>query len=250
MNGLQCVGIIGTGSCLPGVVPAAIPRQRGGVDRSSAQGLAAAAARRALDSAGVAPEQLSHVVVAGCAHGRPQHGVAALVRRLTGADRAAAFDADAEYGGFVRALTMAEGLLRGEAAGACALVVGVGAGAGAVVLGPVPRGRGTISTSLLTGGGIGAAVNDVLSRAGVTAGAVRHLLAEAGAGQEGADAGGEGAAYVPVALDRVSRRGLLGEGDVVLLCGTGSGGTVGCSLLRWAGTGTDQPWASTHACSF
>jgi 3-oxoacyl-[acyl-carrier-protein] synthase III len=234
MDGLPSVGIIGTGACVPGTASVPIPRQRGGTDQRSAPAIAAAAARRALDTAGLAPQGLSHVVVAACARGAEQPD-AAGVRQLIGAGRAAAFDTTALYGGFVHALTMAEGVLRAEPPTAYALVVGVGKGAGAVVLGPVPRGRGTISTSLLTGSDLGAAFDDALTRAGVARQQVRHVLVE------------EPAVSVPVALDRLSRQGLLADGDIVALCGWDRGGTVGCGLVRWAGAQAAGIWAPAKA---
>ncbi|MBV9026881.1 MAG: hypothetical protein JO362_24480 [Streptomycetaceae bacterium] len=239
MDGLPSVGIISTGAYCADEVPVGIPRQRGGADRRAAPVLAAAAARRAIDAAGVAPEQLSCVVVAACVSDGAQRAVAIDVRRLIGANQATAFDANMAYGGFVHALTMAEGLLRREPVGAYALVVGTGvrADAGAVVLGPVPRGRGTISTSLLTGGDVAAAVGDVLKRAGVARQEVRHMLVQ------------EPVVSVPVALDRLCRQGRLGDGDIVVICAVGGGGSIGCGLLRWAGTRAGRPWTLTERCS-
>jgi 3-oxoacyl-[acyl-carrier-protein] synthase III len=245
MDGLPSVGIIGTGSYFADAVPVGIPRQRGGADRRSAPALAAAAARRAVDVAGLAPERLSYVVATSGIPGGPWRAVASGVRHLIGAHQAtafdvnAAFDTNAAYGGFVQALTMAEGVLRGEPVGAYALVVGMGAGAeaGAVVLGPVPRGRGMISTSLLVEGDVTLAVSDVLKRAGVARPEVRHVLVQ------------EPAVSVPVALDRLSKQRLLDDGDVVVVCDRGSGGSVGCGLLRWAGMSAAYAWAPAVSCS-
>ena len=47
--------------------------------------------------------------------------------------------------------------------------------------------------------------------------------------------GNVGSASVPVALDDADRRGLLAEGDLVLLAGFGGGMSVGTSLVRWSG---------------
>jgi 3-oxoacyl-[acyl-carrier-protein] synthase III len=235
MDGLPSVGIIGTGSYFADAVPVGIPRQRGGADRRSAPALAAAAARRAVDAAGLAPEQLSYVVATSGIPGGPQRAVASGVRHLIGAHQATDFDTNTAYGGFVQALTMAEGVLRGEPVGAYALVVG--AGAGAVVLGPVPRGRGMISTSLLVEGDVALAVSDVLKRAGVARPEVRHLLVQ------------EPTVSVPVALDRLSKQRLLDDGDVVVVCDRGDGGSVGCGLLRWAGMSAAYAGAPAVSCS-
>jgi 3-oxoacyl-[acyl-carrier-protein] synthase III len=137
---------------------------------------------------------------------------------------------------------MAEGVLHAEPVGAYALVVGadVGAGAGAVVLGPVPRGRGTISTSFLTKGDVADAVSDVLKRAGAARQEVRHVLVQ------------ESVASVPVALDHVRRQGRLDDGDTVVVCGVEGDGSIGCALLRWAGVSAwraGHPWTTTESCS-
>jgi 3-oxoacyl-[acyl-carrier-protein] synthase III len=244
MDGLPSIGIISTGAYCADEVPTVIPRQRGGVDRRSAPALAAAAARRAVDAAEVAPEQLSYVVAAACVSGGARRAVAADARQLIGAHQAIAFDANTAYGGFVHALTMAEGVLHAEPVGTYALVVGAdvgaGAGAGAVVLGPVPRGRGTISTSLLTKGDIADAVSDVLKRAGVARQDVRRVLVQ------------ESVASVPVALDRLRRQGRLDDGDAVVVCDAEGDGSIGCALLRWAGASAwraGRPSTLTESCS-
>jgi 3-oxoacyl-[acyl-carrier-protein] synthase III len=240
MDGLPSVGIISTGAYCADEAPTVIPRQRGGADRRSAPALAAAAARRAVDAAEVAPGQLSYVVAAACVPGGARRAVAADVRQLIGAHQATAFDANTAYGGFVHALTMAEGVLHAEPVGTYALVVGADAGAGAVVLGPVPRGRGTISTSFLTKGNAADAVSDVLKRAGAARQEVRHVLVQ------------ESVASVPVALDRLCRQGRLDDGDTVVVCGAEGGGSIGCALLRWAGASawrSGRPWMPAGSCS-
>ncbi|SFW85462.1 3-oxoacyl-ACP synthase III family protein [Amycolatopsis australiensis] len=178
------IGIIGTGSYLPDrVVPNAEIAPAAGVDaawierktgirerRHAAPGqatsnLAAIAADRALLAAGLSPDDVDHIVVATSTPDHPQPATASLVQHLIGARSASAADVNAVCSGFVYALAMAHGLLRGRAGGH-ALVIGAdiysrildvrdrrtailfGDGAGAVVLGPVPAGGGIIGTRL------------------------------------------------------------------------------------------------------
>ncbi|MFI1524618.1 3-oxoacyl-ACP synthase III family protein [Kitasatospora cineracea] len=189
MSGQQAIGIISTGSYLPaevigneeiargaGVTAEWIERKTGIRQRRRAapheatSDLAAAAARSALAEAGLDPEQISLVVVATSTPDHPQPATASIVQSLIGATNAAAFDVNAVCSGFVFALTAAERMLRGEPEGSYALVIGAdvysrildysdrktailfGDGAGAAVLGRVPAGQGTLSTSLLTRG--------------------------------------------------------------------------------------------------
>ncbi|MFF6790342.1 3-oxoacyl-(acyl-carrier-protein) synthase III [Streptomyces filamentosus] len=183
------IGILGTGSFLPeqvvtneeiarstGVTDEWIVRKTGirerrrADDRHATSDLAARAARRALDQAGIRPEDVAYVVVATSTPDHPQPATASIVQHLIGAVDAAAFDVNAVCSGFVYAMTVAERMLRGADEGRHALVIGAdiysrildysdrktailfGDGAGAVVLGPVPEGRGVLETSLLTRG--------------------------------------------------------------------------------------------------
>ncbi|MFF3485603.1 3-oxoacyl-ACP synthase III family protein [Streptomyces sp. NPDC002701] len=177
------VGVLGTGSCLPGNVvtneevgtPAGVTpewiAQRTGIrarrwakpdDVTSS--LAATAARTALADAGIGVGDLSLIVVATSTPDSPQPPTAAVVAAELGVPPGTpAFDMNAVCSGFVFALATAERMLHGTPGHA--LVVGAdiysrildpadrrtailfGDGAGAVVLGPVRR-RGVIATRL------------------------------------------------------------------------------------------------------
>ncbi|GHH83797.1 3-oxoacyl-[acyl-carrier-protein] synthase 3 [Kitasatospora indigofera] len=189
MNDQHAIGIISTGSYLPanvvdneevarraGVTAQWIERKTGIRQRRRAASfeatsdLAAAAARCALAQAGLDPERISLILVATSTPDHPQPATASIVQSLIGARNAAAFDVNAVCSGFVFALTAAERMLRAEPEDSYALVIGAdvysrildhsdsktailfGDGAGAVVLGRVPAGQGTLSSSLLTRG--------------------------------------------------------------------------------------------------
>lgn len=132
--------------------------------------LAVAAARRALESAGVAPEELELIVVGTVTADMPMPSCAALVQAKLGARRAFAFDVAAACSGALYALSVADQFIRtGQVKRA--LVVGAdlmsrilnwedrntcvlfGDGAGALVLAPSedPE-RGLLSTHLYTDG--------------------------------------------------------------------------------------------------
>ncbi|MFI1568561.1 3-oxoacyl-ACP synthase III family protein [Streptomyces sp. NPDC020490] len=188
---MQSIGITGVGSYLPetvisneeiahdaGVTDEWIVRKTGIRERRRAapheatSDLAAAAAREALDRAGLTADRLAYVVVATSTPDHPQPATAALVQDRIGAHRAAAFDVNAVCSGFVYALKTVEKLLAGAGPGEQrhGLVIGAdlysrildygdrrtaalfGDGAGAVVLGPVPAGRGLRHVSLATRG--------------------------------------------------------------------------------------------------
>lgn len=183
------IGIISTGSYLPStsVVNAEIAGQAGvtaewierktgirtrrrAAPHEATSDLAAVAAMRALDQAGLTAGQLSHVVVATSTPDHPQPATASIVQYRIGASNAAAFDLNSVCSGFAYALAVTERLLRAEPGDKYALVIGAdiysrildysdratailfGDGAGAVVLGPVPEGRGILATELLTRG--------------------------------------------------------------------------------------------------
>ncbi|WP_258314643.1 3-oxoacyl-ACP synthase III family protein [Streptomyces sp. Act143] len=188
------IGIIATGSYLPATVAhndevgaaagvtaewierkTGIRRRHRAAPHEATSDLAAQAARRALDQAGLTADQITYVVVATSTPDHPQPATAAIVTDLIGARRAAAFDVNSVCSGFMFALTAADRMLRAEprdasGQGPYALVIGAdiysrildpadrrtailfGDGAGAVVLGPVPAGTGGITTSLTTRG--------------------------------------------------------------------------------------------------
>lgn len=183
--GTETVGILGTGSCLPGNVvtneevgaPAgvtdewivrktAIRERRWAKPDEATSGLAATAARLALADAGVRAEDVSLVVVATSTPDSPQPPTATAVATELGVPSGTpAFDLNAVCSGFVFALTTAERMVRGT--GGYAVVVGAdiysrtldptdrrtvvlfGDGAGAVVIGP-GQGRGVLATRLAT----------------------------------------------------------------------------------------------------
>lgn len=181
---MSAVGIVGTGSYLPPVtvpndlvaVPAGVTpewiesrtaireRRHARPDQASSD-LAAHAAQRALDQAGVPASEVSCVVVATSTPDHPQPATASIVQHLIGADDAGALDVNAVCSGFVYALAVASGLLDSRRRRPYALVIGVdiysrildrtdrrtavlfGDGAGAALLGPVPSGHGLIATA-------------------------------------------------------------------------------------------------------
>ncbi|QYY44580.1 ketoacyl-ACP synthase III [Aneurinibacillus thermoaerophilus] len=132
--------------------------------------MAVAAARQALDKAGIAPEEIDLIIVATITPDMFFPSTACLVQERLGAKRAAAFDLSAACSGFlygtsVAAQFIANGLYR------YALVIGVenlskivdwtdrntcvlfGDGAGAALLGPVEDGMGFLSFELGADGG-------------------------------------------------------------------------------------------------
>jgi 3-oxoacyl-[acyl-carrier-protein] synthase-3 len=122
--------------------------------------MAAAAARRALEAAGLSAPDLDMILVATVSPDRPVPGCAPAVQRKLGADEIPAFDLAAACAGFVYGLSIADQFIATGAA-RCVLVVGVellsrkldyqdrttcvlfGDGAGAVVLGPADCAIGT-----------------------------------------------------------------------------------------------------------
>ena len=187
-SSMATIGILSTGSHLParivgndeiagpaGVSADWIVRKTGIVERRRAavheasSDLAAAAALRALEQAGLSPRQVEYVVVATSTPDHPQPATASIVQHLIGAEGAGAFDVNAVCSGFVYALMVTERLLRGDGGG-YGVVIGVdiysrildysdrktavlfGDGAGAVVLGPVPDGGGLTDALLVNRG--------------------------------------------------------------------------------------------------
>ncbi|WP_328870923.1 ketoacyl-ACP synthase III [Streptomyces sp. NBC_00287] len=184
---MTTVAVLGTGAHVPErVVPnneagagagvdgswilrkTAIRERRWAAPDEATSDLATAAARAALDSAGITADQLSVIVVATSTPDRPQPPTAAYVQHRLGARDAAAFDLNAVCSGAVFALATAEAAL--ARSGGCALVVGAdvysrildpadrrtvvlfGDGAGAMVLGPARRGGGIRHCALHTFG--------------------------------------------------------------------------------------------------
>ncbi len=135
--------------------------------------LAVKAAQRALDAAGLTPEDIDLIVVATSTPDLTFPATATLVQQKLGITRGAAFDMQAVCSGFVYALGTADSCLK-NGIGTRALVIGAetfsrildwsdrttcvlfGDGAGAVVLEAVPAdeagGRGVLSSSLRADG--------------------------------------------------------------------------------------------------
>ncbi len=167
---MQDVRILGTGAYVPDrivsndevgapagvdsnwiITKTAFRERRWAADHEATSDLATAAARAALESAGITPAQLSVIVVATSTPDRPQPPTASYVQQNLGATGAAAFDVNAVCSGEIFALSAAENLLARK--GGHALVIGAdiysrilnpadrrtvvlfGDGAGAIVLG-------------------------------------------------------------------------------------------------------------------
>ncbi|MBI2458465.1 MAG: beta-ketoacyl-ACP synthase 3, partial [candidate division NC10 bacterium] len=132
--------------------------------------LGARAARRALESAGVAAGEVDLLILATSSPDSIQPPTACHVQREIGAWRAAVVDVNAVCTGFVYGLSMASDMMRGNPAYRTALVVGAeaysrilnwedrttcvifGDGAGAAVLRPVEAGFGVLSSYLRADG--------------------------------------------------------------------------------------------------
>ncbi|MEW2068164.1 ketoacyl-ACP synthase III [Streptomyces sp. NPDC007346] len=179
------VSILGTGSYVPSRVitnddvgstagvddewivrKTGIHERRYGKDDEATSDLAAAAARAALENAGVSVADLSLIIVATSTPDSPQPPTATVVAELLQTpSTAAAFDLNSVCSGFVYALSAARSMIAG---GGYALVIGAdmysritdptdprtrvlwGDGAGAVVLGPATGRRAVTATRLLT----------------------------------------------------------------------------------------------------
>lgn len=179
------IGILGTGSYVPERVvtnedihhlvpdaPAewilgktAIVTRRWAADHEATSDLAAQAARRALESAGLPVERIDHLIVSTSTGDFPQPPTATVVQHLIGATGAACLDINVVCAGFVYGLELARALVAASP-GSCALVIGadlysrildfgdrrtsvlLGDGAGAAVVGEVPAGRGFVDVDL------------------------------------------------------------------------------------------------------
>ncbi|PTM59102.1 beta-ketoacyl-ACP synthase III [Desmospora activa] len=181
---MKSVGIIGTGACLPEkvltnadleklvdtsdewIVSRTGIRERRIADENQASSdLAVEAARRALDSAGLAPSDLDLIIVATVTPDMSFPATACLVQDQLGADRAATFDLSAACTGFLYGVATATQFIQ-TGLYQHALVIGVdclskimdftdrntcvlfGDGAGAAVLGAVDEGSGFLSFEL------------------------------------------------------------------------------------------------------
>jgi 3-oxoacyl-(acyl-carrier-protein) synthase III len=167
----------------------AIRERRWAAPGQATSDLATAAARAAMQSAGITAEQLSMIAVATSTPDRPQPPTAAYVQRNLGASSTAAFDVNAVCSGTVFALSAVGSVILRR--GGYALVIGAdtysrilnpadrrtvvlfGDGAGAMVLGPTTQGPLLRHVALHTFG----ALSDLIQ---VPAGGSRQPLDEAG----------------------------------------------------------------------
>ncbi|MFC5286614.1 3-oxoacyl-ACP synthase III family protein [Actinokineospora guangxiensis] len=181
----MAIGILGTGSYVPqrivtnediaALVPDATPEwilsrtgiqtRRWAADDEATSDLAAHAARRALEHAGLAVGRIDHLIVSTSTGDFPQPPTATVVQDLLGASEAACLDINVVCAGFVYGLELARGLIAANP-GTHALVIGadlysrildfgdrrtsvlLGDGAGAAVVGAVPDGRGFLDVDL------------------------------------------------------------------------------------------------------
>jgi 3-oxoacyl-[acyl-carrier-protein] synthase-3 len=143
--------------------------------------MAAAAARRALEQAGLEAQALDMIIVATVTGDMPMPATAAFVQQKLGAVRCPAFDLSAACAGFLFGLSIADQFVRSGQMRHI-LVVGVellsrvldwsdrttcvlfGDGAGAAIVGPAEeqddaaRPRGILSTSIMTDGSLAPAL--------------------------------------------------------------------------------------------
>ncbi|MCW2791003.1 MAG: 3-oxoacyl-[acyl-carrier-protein] synthase [Nocardioides sp.] len=142
-QGAQHAAILGVGSYRPArVVPnsevvdaidssdewiqqrSGIKTRRWAGPEESVQMMAVAAARKALDRAGIDPRQIDTVVVATVSHMLQTPAVATAIAHELGTDQAAAFDISAACAGFCHGVSMAADFVRAGSAGHV-LVIGV-----------------------------------------------------------------------------------------------------------------------------
>lgn len=101
-----------------------IKQRRWATDEETIPMMSVAAARQAMDQAGVSGEQIDCVVVATISHLMFTPAVATLVAHELGTNKAAAFDISAACAGFSYGLAVASDLVKSGSAG-YALVIGV-----------------------------------------------------------------------------------------------------------------------------
>jgi 3-oxoacyl-[acyl-carrier-protein] synthase III len=128
-----------------------------------------AAAKKAIESAGLKPDDIELIVCATTTPDQIMPSTGALIQAQLGANNAAGMDVFAACSGFLYGLTMVESMIRTEQI-KYALVIGAevltkyvdytdrstcvifGDGAGAAVLGPVNSGRGILATKIKSDG--------------------------------------------------------------------------------------------------
>ncbi len=141
-------------------------------DNTTASTLATRAAWKALQAAGIKPEQIDLILVATVTGDMPFPSAACIVQKNLGALQAPALDLGAGCTGFIYGLKMAEALIKSEQA-KIVLLIGVeiltkitdwtdrntcvlfGDGAGAVLLKGTPEKKGILGTFLAADGRLG-----------------------------------------------------------------------------------------------
>ncbi|MBO0842330.1 MAG: ketoacyl-ACP synthase III [Nocardioides sp.] len=101
-----------------------ITERRWATDDETVQMMSVAAARKALDAAGLAPEQIDCVIVSTVSHFKQTPSAAALIADELGCDHPAAFDISAACAGFCHGISMASDFVRGGSS-RHVLVIGV-----------------------------------------------------------------------------------------------------------------------------
>jgi len=185
----RAIGLLGTGSYLPERVVSnediaamtpdataewilrktAIRSRRFVAEHEATSDLAAAAARAALEHAGLSVDRVDYLIVSTSTGDFPQPPTASVVQQLIGAQNAACLDVNVVCAGFVYGLELARGLVATHP-GTRALVVAAdvysrildftdrrtcalfGDGAGAAVVGEVAEGYGILDIDLGTNG--------------------------------------------------------------------------------------------------
>lgn len=142
-----------------------IEERRIAEDSMKTSDMAYEAARKAIDNAGISPEEIDLILVATVTPDQPFPTVSCILQDRLGAKKAAAMDLSAACAGFMYGMVTAKQFIE-SGTYKHILVVGVeklskitdwndrntavlfGDGAGAVVLGPVSEGRGILSFEL------------------------------------------------------------------------------------------------------
>jgi 3-oxoacyl-[acyl-carrier-protein] synthase III len=185
---LKNAGIIGTGHCYPeGLLTNAdlekivetsdewitsrtgIKQRHKAADDEYTSQFGSKAALRAIERAGLTPDDIEIIVCATTTPDQIMPSTGALIQSQIGAVNAAGMDVFAACSGFLYGITMVESMIRTEQI-KYALVIGAevltkyvdytdrgtcvifGDGAGAAVLGPVPEGKGILATKIRSDG--------------------------------------------------------------------------------------------------